>query len=51
VEEKRGKLINLPSYSADFLLRLLFDPENVGDMFFRNLIPLALDYTALYPRT
>jgi hypothetical protein len=32
------------------LLGLFFDPENRGDMFFRNFSWLSTDYTALYPR-
>jgi hypothetical protein len=36
--------------SAGFLLGLFFDPEDVGDMFLRNVGWLLTDYTALYPR-
>jgi hypothetical protein len=32
------------------LLRLFFYPEDGGDMFFRNISWLSMDYTALYIR-
>jgi hypothetical protein len=35
---------------AGFLIRLFFDPENVGDMFLRNVGSPPTEYTALHPR-
>jgi hypothetical protein len=35
--------------SAGFLLCLSLNPEDGGDMFFRNVCLLSADYTALYP--
>jgi hypothetical protein len=35
---------------AGFLLGLLFDPEDEGEMFLRKLGLFSTDYTALYPR-
>jgi hypothetical protein len=35
---------------AGFLLDLLFDPEDGGDMFLRNVGRLSTEYTALYSR-
>jgi hypothetical protein len=35
---------------AGFLLGLLFDPEDGGTIFLRNIGWLSVDYTALYPR-
>jgi hypothetical protein len=37
-------------YHAGFLLGLLFDPEDGGDTFLRNVASLLTDYMALYPR-
>jgi hypothetical protein len=34
---------------ADFLLGLLFDPEDKGDMFFQNVGRLSPNYKALHP--
>jgi hypothetical protein len=39
-----------PLIRADFLLDLLFDPEDGGDMFLRNVVYLSPDYMALHPR-
>jgi hypothetical protein len=39
----------LPPPSADFLLGSVFDPEDEGDMFLRN-VAFSTDYTALQPR-
>jgi hypothetical protein len=36
-------------FHADFLLGLFFDPEDGGDMFYRNAGLLSMEYTALYP--
>jgi hypothetical protein len=36
-------------FHPDFLLCLLFDPEDGGDMFLRNVGGHSTDYTALYP--
>jgi hypothetical protein len=36
---------------AGFLLGLLFDPEDEGDMFVRNIGCLSPRYTAVYPRS
>jgi hypothetical protein len=36
---------------AGFLLGILFNPEDGGDMFFRNVGWLSTDYIAIYPRT
>jgi hypothetical protein len=33
-----------------FLLGLFFDPEDGGDIFFRNIGSLSTDYTMLYLR-
>jgi hypothetical protein len=33
-----------------FLLGLLFDLEDGGDMFLRNVGSFSTDYTALYPK-
>jgi hypothetical protein len=38
------------SLHADLLLSLLFNREDVGDMFFQNFGLISTDYTALYPR-
>jgi hypothetical protein len=35
---------------ANFLIRLLPDPEDVGDIFLRKVVCLLPDYTELYPR-
>jgi hypothetical protein len=35
---------------AGFLLGLLFNPEDVGYMFFRKAGLISTGYTALYPR-
>jgi hypothetical protein len=35
---------------ADFLLRLLFDPEDGGDVCLREVGWLSTDYTTLHPR-
>jgi hypothetical protein len=35
---------------ACFLLGLFFGPEDGGDIFFRNVNGLLMDYTALYSR-
>jgi hypothetical protein len=35
---------------ADFFLGLLFEPEDRGIMFLRNICILSPDYTMLYPR-
>jgi hypothetical protein len=35
---------------AGFLVGLLINPEDEGDMFFRNVSLISLFYTALYPR-
>jgi hypothetical protein len=32
-----------------FLLGLLFNPEDGGDMFLQNICWITMDYTALYP--
>jgi hypothetical protein len=37
-------------FHAGFLLGLVFDPEDGGDMLMRNVGCLSTDYTALYPR-
>jgi hypothetical protein len=34
---------------AGFMLGVLFDPEDGGDIFLRNVGRLSTDYTALYP--
>jgi hypothetical protein len=41
--------LNLPPAFRAFLLRLLFDPEDGGDMFLRN-VALSPNYTALQPK-
>jgi hypothetical protein len=43
---------NLPRYllQAAFLLRVYFDHEDGGDMFFRKVGLLLADYTAFYSR-
>jgi hypothetical protein len=41
---------NEVSNNAGFLLGSFFDPEDGGDMFFRNFSRLSTDYRALYPR-
>jgi hypothetical protein len=42
------------SYSCHLLshlfLGLVFDPEDGGDMFFRNIGSLSADYAVLYPK-
>jgi hypothetical protein len=35
---------------ADFLLHLLFNPEDGGDMFLQNVGWLSIGYILLYPR-
>jgi hypothetical protein len=35
---------------AGFFFGLLFYPEDVGDIFLRNVSCLSTDYTVLYPR-
>jgi hypothetical protein len=37
-------------FHTGFLLDLLFDREDGGDMFLRNVGLIPTDYTALYPR-
>jgi hypothetical protein len=37
-------------FYAGFLLVLLFNPEDGGEMFFRNVVLLSKNYMALYPR-
>jgi hypothetical protein len=37
-------------FHAGFSLNLLFDPEDGGDMFLRNISWLSTDHTGLYPR-
>ena len=44
-----GRLALLPA-SAGFLLGLVFNPEDGGDMCLQNVCWLLTDYTALYPR-
>jgi hypothetical protein len=36
---------------ADFMIGVLFCPEDGGDMFLRNVRSLSPDYTSLYPTT
>jgi hypothetical protein len=36
-------------FHAGFLFALFFDPEDRGDMFFRNVGLFSTDYAALYP--
>jgi hypothetical protein len=36
--------------SCWILFVLVFEPEDAGDMFLRNVDRLSTDYTALYPR-
>jgi hypothetical protein len=43
-------MLRLLRFHADVLLGLFFDPEDGGDIFFRNVGWLSMDYTALYPR-
>jgi hypothetical protein len=40
-----------PSKKPAWKLGLVFDPEDRGDMFLRNLGWISKDYTALYPRS
>jgi hypothetical protein len=35
---------------ADCFHGLLFEPENGGDIFLRNVSEILLDYTAIHPR-
>jgi hypothetical protein len=37
-------------FQAGFLLGIFLDPEDGGDMFFRNVGRLSTDCTELYPR-
>jgi hypothetical protein len=43
-------LLSFPLLPAGFLLGLLSNPENGGDVLIRNVGRLSADYTALYPR-
>jgi hypothetical protein len=45
---KKGSKLNW--FHADFLFGLFLDPEDGGDMFFRNIGGLSTKYTELYPR-
>jgi hypothetical protein len=45
--KRKTCLLFLP---AGFLLALLFDPENGGDMILRNISCLLPDYMVLHPR-
>jgi hypothetical protein len=47
-ETSRSSPLNMTPASSDFLLDLLVYPEDVGDMFLRN-IGLLLNYMALRP--
>jgi hypothetical protein len=38
------------SVPAGIFPGLYFDPEDEGDMFFRNVFWISADYTTLYPR-
>jgi hypothetical protein len=47
-EDRRSRAFFI--FHADFLLGILFDPEDGGDIFLRNFGRFLMDYTALYPR-
>jgi hypothetical protein len=47
-QEEEGSKHSEPLTSAVFSFRLIFDPEDGGDMFIPNMI-LSPDYTALQP--
>jgi hypothetical protein len=48
--KKSRKALLTTSYHAGFLLGLIFETEDRGDIFLRNVGWLSTDYTALYPR-
>jgi hypothetical protein len=37
-------------FTRRFLAQLIFDPEDGGDMFLRNVAGILTDYTPLHPR-
>jgi hypothetical protein len=46
----RGTHLACCLFHADFLLVLLFDPQDGGDTFLQNVRWLSLDCLALYPK-
>jgi hypothetical protein len=44
------KLFYVVLLATYFLLRLLFDPEDAGSAFLRNVAGFIPDYTALHPK-
>jgi hypothetical protein len=44
-----GPLLTI-CFHDDFFFGILFDTEDGGDMFLRNVGSLSTDFTALYPR-
>jgi hypothetical protein len=49
-KKSQGQALLASFFHVGFLLGFFFDPEDGGDMFFRNVRSLSTVYTALYPR-
>jgi hypothetical protein len=49
IDHKTGDKLKFSSNSASFLLGLVFEPEDLGDKFLRNVGPCP-NCTALQPR-
>jgi hypothetical protein len=47
--EKTKQETSTEAGDVGFLFGLLFDPEDGGELFLRNVVWFSMDYTALYP--